>query len=153
MALNIGVLQDSILMGTYISKLYWWYPQCHRTGRSCINNLCWLLRVSTEWLILAGFAMFGAIFNLVTRVGLPYYTIIFVTLNDWKSANQKFAIKQLLQVQKRLTKWRRHLSKMVFKNYVFGQKAPHFVHFGPYDLLQILSACSPHTYQILHGET
>ena len=33
------------------------------------------------------------------------------------------------------------LSQMVFKNPVFGQKAPNFVNFGPYDFVQISLAC------------
>ena len=37
--------------------------------------------------------------------------------------------------------------------FFFGQKAPNFVWFEPYDFFQISSACGPNTYQIMYGET
>ena len=40
------------------------------------------------------------------------------------------------------------LSEMVFENSSFCHKAQNFVHFRPYDLVQISSACSPNTYEI-----
>ena len=45
------------------------------------------------------------------------------------------------------------LSKMVFKNPLFCQKAQNFVYFEPYDFVQISRACGPNTYQIMYGET
>ena len=45
------------------------------------------------------------------------------------------------------------LSKMVFKNLIFCQKAQNFVHFRQYGLVQISPACGPGTYQIMYGET
>ena len=45
------------------------------------------------------------------------------------------------------------LSKMVLKNSVYCQEAQGFVHFGPYDLIQISPACAPNTYRIMYGET
>ena len=39
-----------------------------------------------------------------------------------------------------------------FLNRVFCQKAQHFVHFLPYDLLHISSTCSPNTYQFMYGD-
>ena len=44
------------------------------------------------------------------------------------------------------------LSKMVLKNSSFCQKHHNFVHFRPYDLVQILPACGLNTYQIMYGE-
>ena len=41
---------------------------------------------------------------------------------------------------------------MVFQNSFFCQKVPHFLHFGPYDLIEISSPCSPITCQIMYGE-
>ena len=38
-------------------------------------------------------------------------------------------------------------------NSVYGQKAQKFIHFGPYDLIQITPVCSSNTYQIMYGET
>ena len=40
-----------------------------------------------------------------------------------------------------------------FKNILFSQKAQNFVHFGPYDLVQILPVCGPNTGQVMYGET
>ena len=34
----------------------------------------------------------------------------------------------------------------------FCQKAQNFVHFLPYDFVQISPACGPNTYQIMYGE-
>ena len=45
------------------------------------------------------------------------------------------------------------LTKTVLKNSLFSQKAQNFVHFGPYDLVQISPACDPNTYQIMFEET
>ena len=44
------------------------------------------------------------------------------------------------------------LSKTVFKNQLFCQKAQNFVYFGPYDFVHILPACGAITYQIMYGE-
>ena len=43
-------------------------------------------------------------------------------------------------------------SKMVYKTR-FCQNVQHFVHFRPYDLVQISLACDPNTYQIMYGGT
>ena len=40
-----------------------------------------------------------------------------------------------------------------FRKNRFLSKTQNFVHFGPYDLVQISSACSSNTYQTVHGET
>ena len=45
------------------------------------------------------------------------------------------------------------LSEMLFKKFFFFDKSSIFVHFGPYDLVQITLACSRNTYQIMYGET
>ena len=45
------------------------------------------------------------------------------------------------------------LSKMVFKNLTFCQKAQNYEHFGQYGLVQISPAFDPGTYQIMYGET
>ena len=74
-----------------------------------------------------------ATFNLVTRVGLPYF------LEHWKMV---FFIKQLFQLHQRLPRWRQPSVKNGFKNPgFFYQKAQNFVQFGPYDFVQILLAC------------
>ena len=36
---------------------------------------------------------------------------------------------------------------------IFCQNAQNFVYFGPYDFVQISTACGPNTYQIMYGET
>ena len=45
------------------------------------------------------------------------------------------------------------LSKMGLKELDFLSKNSDFVHFGLYNLFQILPACIPNTYQIMYGET
>ena len=45
------------------------------------------------------------------------------------------------------------LSNMVFKSLGFCPKPQNFVHFGPYDLVQILPICGPLTYQIMYRES
>ena len=45
------------------------------------------------------------------------------------------------------------LPKMVLKNSSFCQKHDNFVHFKPYDLVQILPECGYITYQTIYGET
>ena len=52
--------------------------------------------------------------------------------------------------QKRLPNWRQRFLK---KSNQFLQKAQNFEYFVPYDLVQILPACGPNTYQIMYGET
>ena len=41
------------------------------------------------------------------------------------------------------------LSKMVLKKLGFCPKPENFVHFGQYDLVQLMSVCFPNTYQIM----
>ena len=45
------------------------------------------------------------------------------------------------------------LLEMVFKNLGFSSKPQNFVHFGPYDLVQISPVCGPNTYQIINRES
>ena len=45
------------------------------------------------------------------------------------------------------------LRQKCFSKLSFCHKAQNFAHFGPYDLVQILSVCGPNTYQIIYGET
>ena len=42
-------------------------------NKKTYSDTLWALRLLSECLILIGSAMFGATFNLVTRVGLPYF--------------------------------------------------------------------------------
>ena len=56
-------------------------------------------------------------------------------------------------MQKRLAKWRQLFVKNGSKNLGLCPKAQKFVHFGPYDLVQILPVCGPNMYQIMYEET
>ena len=90
-----------------------------------------------------------------------FFFLFFFHVSDYRnfwnterwSVNQQFSIKQLFQLQKRVSKWRPLFVKNDFKNPRFCQKAPNFVYFGPYNFVQILPACRPNTYQIMYGET
>ena len=106
------------------------------------------LRLLTECFVLVGYAMFGATFNLVTRVGL--------FLENRKNGCLK--INSLLTnncfiYRNILKNGVNTLSKMFFKRTRFLSKSSDFVHFGLYDLVQILPVCSQNTYQIMYGET
>ena len=61
----------------------------------------------------------------------------------------------MFQQQKRLEKWRQRFVKNGLKTFFFFfcEKAQNFVHFGPFDSVQISIACCQNTYQIVYGET
>ena len=81
------------------------------------------LRLLTECFILVGSAVFGATFNLVTRVGLPFVL-----------EHRKIVVLELI----------------IYHQIIVS---PPKVHFGLYDLVQIFPACSSDTYQKMYGET
>ena len=98
--------------------------------------------------------MFGATFNLITYVGLPF--------NFWnrpKESSLEINSSPLYIVSDTETscKMASTLCKIsgLRNSGFFCQKAQNFAHFGPYDLpvVQILQACDPNTYQIMYGET
>ena len=50
------------------------------------------------------------------------------------------------------SKWRQLFVKNGFKNLGLCPEPQNFVHFEPYDLVQISSVCGPNTYQIMYTE-
>ena len=68
--------------------------------------------------------------------------MIFGTLKD--------AINKLYKLQKRFAKWRLSFVKNGFKKLKFLSKTLWFVHFRPYDLVQILPACGLNMYKIMY---
>ena len=58
----------------------------------------------------------------------------------------------IFQQQKHLAKWGQRFVKNCYINLVFRQKTQNFVHFRPYDLVQISLACVLNTQQIMYVE-
>ena len=82
-----------------------------------------ILRLLTECFILFGPAMFGATFNLVSRVGLPYFS------EHWKIVVWKLLLYQLTTVLATGMSWKMVLILCQKKNLVFlFQKAQNFVY-------------------------
>ena len=81
--------------------------------------------------------MFGATFNLVTRVGL-----IFGTLEDGSLEIISLALNNCFSYRNVFQNGVNALSKMVLNNPIFCQKAQNFVSFGPYEFVQISQAWS-----------
>ena len=94
--------------------------------------------------------MFGATFNLVTRVDLPYFI---EHLKDSSLKTNSLLINKCFSYRNVFQNGEKALSKMVFKNVGFGQKAQNFLYFEPYDLVQISLARGPNRYQIIYGKT
>ena len=95
---------------------------------------------------------FKQIFQLVDRLSLKgdYYKkcapIMRIAYRHGSINTSK-----LFQLQKRHAKCRQHFVKSGFKELGFlTKKHQHFVHFEPYDLLQIWPAGSPNTYQTMY---
>ena len=84
--------------------------------------------------------MFGSTFNLVTRYE------IFGTVKDNSLKVNSLPIKYGCSYKNVLQNGVNSLSKMVLKNLGFCPKPQNFVHFGPYDLVQISPVCGPNTY-------
>ena len=52
----------------------------------------------------------------------------------------------MIQVQKRLSKWRQSFVKNGFKEFDFLSKSSKFVYFGPLDFVYISQACGIQTF-------
>ena len=94
--------------------------------------------------------MFGATFNLVKSVGLPYF------LENQKNGSLKinnFPSNNCFSYRNVFQNGVNAKSKIGLKELDFLLKSSNFVHFKLYDLVQISPACSPKTYQIIKGET
>ena len=87
--------------------------------------------------------MFGAIFNLVTRVT----AIIFGILKDDCLKDNSLPLNNCFSCRNLLQNDVNTLSKKCFKNSIFGQTAQFFKPFESYDLVQISPACFPNMYQ------
>ena len=78
---------------------------------------------------------------------------MFGTLKDDSLKNNSLPTKYGCSGKNVLQNGVNYLSEMIIKNLGFCSKSQNFVHFGPYDLVQISPVCGPNTYQIMYRET
>ena len=85
--------------------------------------------------------MFGATFNLVTRVGLTYF------FEYWKMVVLKPIVYSIISATETSSKMVSTLCQNWFKKKLcfFCGKAQNFVWFGQYNFVQISPACGPNT--------
>ena len=140
---NVGPKKVNVSIGYFILRC----KCCLQESR--ISVVIPLLRLLTECFIVVRSAMCGAIFNLVIRVGVPSFfgtpKSDSLKINSLPS-NICISHRNVLYIATTLCQI------MVLKELYFSKKSI-FVHFGLYDLVQILPACCPNAYQILYEET
>ena len=136
----------------YHSTLVWYYWFGIKTIQTWIAvSFLRLLTILTECFMLVRYAMFSSTFYLITRVGLPWFLEPWVIVVCVKINSLPF--NKCFRFQKVLQNGANALSQNGFKNSVLCQTIRNFVHFGPYELVQISPACVPNTYQIMYEET